>query len=70
MATLTFNTTDTEMQVLNNLAKTKGMSKTAIIKQALKLYQLIDKKIEDGCTIRIQNGQISKKTGELIDLVL
>jgi hypothetical protein len=46
--TMTLNLTDQEMEVLEELAQKKDISKTAIIRQALRLYQLIDVRISEG----------------------
>lgn len=40
-ATMTLNLTDREMAALESLAGSKGMSKTQIMRQALRLYQLV-----------------------------
>lgn len=48
MATMTFNMTDREMEVLTSLAASKELSKTALLKQALRLYQIVDKHLADG----------------------
>ena len=48
MATMTLNLSAREMAVLNELAERKGTSKTAIMRQALKLYQLVDRRLEHG----------------------
>lgn len=48
MATMTFNISDREMEVLTSLAASKELSKTALLKQALRLYQMVDKHIADG----------------------
>lgn len=41
MKTMTFNLNDVEMDALDELATQQDMSKTAILRQALRLYQLI-----------------------------
>jgi predicted transcriptional regulator len=46
--TMTLNLTDQEMEVLEELAQKKDISKTAVIRQALRLYQLIDVRIAEG----------------------
>lgn len=45
---MTFNVSQREMDVIEELAKTKSMSKTAIMRQALRLYQSIDFRIMRG----------------------
>lgn len=46
--TMTLNLTDPEMAVLEELATKKDLSKTAILRQALRLYQMIDVRIDRG----------------------
>lgn len=48
MATMTFNITEKEMTVLAQLAEAKGLTKTATLRQALRLYQMIDARISAG----------------------
>jgi len=43
--TMTLNLTDQEMRVLEDLSNQKDLSKTAILRQALRLYQLVDVKL-------------------------
>jgi len=46
--TLTLNLTEKEMFVLEELCIKKGLSKTALLKQCLRLYQIVDNKLENG----------------------
>jgi hypothetical protein len=46
--TMTLNLTDAEMQVLETLSSQKDLSKTAVIRQALRLYQLVDHRLTSG----------------------
>jgi predicted transcriptional regulator len=46
--TMTLNLTDPEMAVLEELAAKKDLSKTAVLRQALRLYQMVDVRIERG----------------------
>jgi hypothetical protein len=46
--TMTLNLTDQEMSVLDQLSVQKDLSKTALIRQALRLYQLVDARITRG----------------------
>lgn len=46
--TMTLNLTDQEMSVLDELSSHKDLSKTAVIRQALRLYQLVDARISRG----------------------
>lgn len=46
--TMTLNLTDAEMAVLEELCVKKDLSKTSLVRQALKLYQLVEKRLEKG----------------------
>ena len=46
--TMTLNLTDAEMRVLESLSTQKDLSKTAVIRQALRLYQLLDTRLSKG----------------------
>lgn len=48
MATLTLNLSEQEMAALNKLAEDDGISKTAVLRQALRLYQLVKHRIRAG----------------------
>jgi len=45
---MTLNLTDQEMVVLDELAQKKDISKTAIVRQALRLYQVVELRIAHG----------------------
>lgn len=46
--TMTLNLTEKEMQVLDELCARKGLNKTALLRQALRLYQTVDQRLELG----------------------
>ena len=46
--TMTLNLTDAEMAVLDELSQKKDLSKTAVLRQALRLYQMVDVRIDRG----------------------
>jgi hypothetical protein len=46
--TMTLNLTDQEMVVLEELSAQKDLSKTALLRQALRLYQMVDARISRG----------------------
>ena len=46
--TLTLNLNDEEMRVLEELAAKKDITKTAVLKLALRFYQLLDQKVSLG----------------------
>jgi len=45
---MTLNLTDAEMTVLEELCEKKDLSKTAVLRQALRLYQMVDERVERG----------------------
>ena len=51
MATMTLNMSDEEMAALDALASDFDMSKTALMKQAFRLYQLVVKRHQAGETM-------------------
>lgn len=46
--TMTLNLTDAEMALLEALCAKKDLSKTAVLRQALRLYQLVEDRLEKG----------------------
>jgi hypothetical protein len=46
--TMTLNLTDAEMRVLEGLCEKKDLSKTALLRQALRLYQVVESRLEKG----------------------
>jgi predicted transcriptional regulator len=46
--TMTLNLTDTEMTVLDELSEKKDLSKTAVLRQALRLYQMVNVRLDRG----------------------
>lgn len=48
MATLTLNLPEREAEVLEKLASDKDMSKTAVLRQALRLYQFVSHRAAQG----------------------
>lgn len=46
--TMTLNLTDAEMAALEELCERKELTKTALIRQALRLYQMVDNRLARG----------------------
>ena len=65
--TMTINLNDNEMSILEAICDKKGLSKTALVRQALRLYQSIDTRIEDGEKLYLENP-VSKEKSELMVL--
>ena len=64
--TMTVNLTDEEMTLLESLASQKDVSKTAIVKSAIKLYYIINLRIKSGEKIFAE----AEKRGEKVELLL
>lgn len=64
--TMTLNLTDAEMAALEELARKKDLSKTAVIRQALRLYQLVDSRIERGEKLFFENESDKKKAEVMV----
>lgn len=65
--TMTLNLTDREMQVLDELCLKKGLNKTALMRQALRLYQTVDTRLELGEKLIFENDETKEKS-ELVVL--
>lgn len=59
--TMTLNLTDTEMQVLEELCAKKDLSKTALLRQALRLYQLVEARVEKGDKLFFEDDRTKEK---------
>ncbi len=57
MKTMTLNLPEAEMAALDELAGEKDMSKTAVLRQALRLYQLVHIRTRDGWEIDFVDAQ-------------
>lgn len=65
--TMTLNLTPQEMEALDDLARRKDLSKTAVIRQALRLYQLVDVRLAQGEKLFFED-EVQKKKAELMVL--
>jgi len=65
--TMTLNLTPGEMEVLEGIARRKDVSKTAVIRQALRLYQLVDVRLSQGEKLFFED-ELQKKKSELMVL--
>lgn len=59
--TMTLNLTDAEMQALEDLCERKDLSKTALLRQALRLYQLVEARIERGDKLFFEDEKTKEK---------
>jgi len=62
--TMTLNLTDQEMRVLEDLCARKDVSKTALLRQALRLYQMVDTRLGRGEKLFFEDEE--KKKAELM----
>ena len=58
--TMTLNLTDQEMRALEELSTQKDLSKTAILRQALRLYQLVDMRLAQGGKLFLEDNKKQK----------
>lgn len=63
--TMTLNLTDAEMRVLEELSSRKDISKTAVLRQALRLYQTVESRVEKGEKLLFEN-EVTKEKAELM----
>ena len=59
--TMTFNLTEAEMEVLEALSEKKDLSKTALLRQALRIYQVIEARLETGDKLFFENEKTKQK---------
>jgi len=59
--TMTLNLTDAEMRALENLCEKKDLNKTALLRQALRLYQFVEARIEKGEKLFFEDDRTKEK---------
>jgi hypothetical protein len=59
--TMTLNLTEPEMLALEELAKKKDLTKTAVIRQAIRLYQMVDARLAAGEKLTFEDEKAQKK---------
>lgn len=59
--TMTLNLNPAEMTALEALCERKGMSKTALVRQALRLYQFVDERLERGEKVFVEDPKTKDK---------
>lgn len=65
--TMTLNLTDAEMRALEELCSRYEMNKTAVVKKALRMFTLIDERIQKGEKLFAEDDKEQKKA-ELVML--
>jgi hypothetical protein len=59
--TMTLNLTDAEMGALEDLCVKKDLSKTAVLRQALRLYQAVETRVDRGAKLFFEDEQTKEK---------
>ena len=59
--TMTLNLTDREMEALDELAGRKDLSKTQVVRQAIRLYQAVESRLENGEKLFFEDKDKSSK---------
>lgn len=59
--TMTLNLTEAEMAALEELCVEKDMSKTAVLRQALRLYQLVNVRLREGDKLFFEDEKAKEK---------
>ncbi|WGT52604.1 ribbon-helix-helix protein, CopG family [Thioclava nitratireducens] len=65
--TMTLNLTEAEMAVLEELCDKKDLSKTVLLRQALRLYQRVEERLERGDKLFFED-ETSKEKAEIMML--
>lgn len=65
--TMTLNLSDIEMKALEELCEKKDLNKTVLLRQALRLYQVVEQRIENGDKVFFEVGP-KKEKAELMML--
>jgi hypothetical protein len=65
--TMTLNLTEAEMKALDDLSAIKDISKTAVLRQALRLYQMIEVRMSRGEKLFFEHD-VTKEKAELMML--
>jgi hypothetical protein len=64
--TMTLNLTAAEMDALEELSVRKDLSKTAVVRQALRLYQMVDLRIADGGKLFFEDEKKKTKSEVMV----
>jgi len=62
---MTLNLSEAEMIALEQLAAKKDLNKTVVIRQALRLYQMVDQRTREGKKLFIED-ELTKDKSELM----
>ncbi len=64
--TMTLNLSEAEMRVLEELANKKDLSKTAVLRQALRLYQMVEERLSAGEKLVFEDEKAQKKAEMMV----
>jgi predicted transcriptional regulator len=64
--TMTLNLSEAEMQALEELSRRKELTKTAVIRQALRLYQLVEARVGQGDKLFFEDAKAKKKAEVMV----
>lgn len=64
--TMTLNLTESEMQAIEDMAKRKDLTKTAVIRQAIRLYQMVDARLAAGEKLVFEDETAQKKAEVMV----
>lgn len=59
---MTLALNDREMQMLEQLAERNGLTKVGVLRQALRAYQLLDERVNQGQKLFIEDPLTKEKT--------
>ncbi len=60
--TMTLNLTETDMAMLEVMCEKKDLSKTALMRQALRLYQRVEERLDQGGKIFFEDEAAKEKS--------
>jgi len=64
--TMTLNLTEREMAILEELSRKKELSKTALVRQALRLYQVIDARLSSGEKLFFEDERAQRRSEVMV----
>ena len=64
--TMTLNLTEREMQVLEELSRKKELSKTAVVRQALRLFHVIEARLADGEKLFFEDDKAQRRSEVMV----
>ncbi|MYA89833.1 MAG: transcriptional regulator [Boseongicola sp. SB0662_bin_57] len=59
--TMTLNLTEAEMNAVEQMCEQKGLSKTALVRQSLRLYKSLDDRLSLGDKVFIESADRAEK---------